>query len=425
MTMSALQIPRTLSSRLSTRLLSGSTRFRSFGSPVRALASKTDAPLRRTGLYDFHAANEAKMVPFAGYSMPLQYGSVGQVASHNHVRSSVGLFDVGHMVQSLISGPSATAFLEYLTPSSLTSLPDFGSTLSVLLNEDGGIIDDTIICKHANDIYYVVTNAGRRDRDLAWFRGQIESWNREDGKGRGKEVHLEVLEDWGLIALQGPKSAEVLQKLTSYDVPALLFGRSAYMDITGIQCHVARGGYTGEDGFEISIPPEHTTSITKLFAAPPTQLTGLGARDSLRLEAGMCLYGHDLDETTTPVEAGLSWVIGKSRREHGGFIGADTVLKQLKEGPSRRRVGFVIPEAPAREGAKVYSIDSPETQIGIITSGIPSPTLGTNIAMGYIKSGHHKKGTKVSVDVRKKLREAEVKGMPFVPSRYWKGAAPA
>ncbi|KAG9084448.1 Aminomethyltransferase, mitochondrial [Ceratobasidium sp. UAMH 11750] len=420
-----LQVSRSLSSRLSTRTFARSTQCRFFAPSARAFTSNTDTPLRRTGLYNFHVANEAKMVPFAGYSMPLQYGSVGQVASHNHVRNSVGLFDVGHMVQSFISGPSATAFLEYLTPSSLASLPDFGSTLSVLLNENGGIIDDTIICKHADDVYYVVTNAGRRDRDLAWFREQIESWNREDGKGRGKEVHIEVLENWGLIALQGPKSAEVLQKLTSYDVPSLLFGRSAYMDITGIQCHVARGGYTGEDGFEILISPEHTTDITRLFAAPPVQLTGLGARDSLRLEAGMCLYGHDLDETTTPVEAGLSWVIGKSRRELGSFIGASTVLKQLKEGPSRRRVGFVIPEAPAREGAKVYAADSPETQIGVITSGIPSPTLGTNIAMGYIKSGHHKKGTKVLVDVRKKLREAEVKGMPFVPSKYWKGAAAA
>ncbi|QRV75026.1 glycine cleavage system T protein [Ceratobasidium sp. AG-Ba] len=384
--MCALQVSRALGSRLPARLLP--TLSSTLAPSVRAFASKTDTPLHKTGLYDFHVTNEAKMVPFAGYSMPLQYGSVGQVASHNHVRTHVGLFDVGHMVQSFISGPSATAFLEYLTPSSLATLPNFGSTLSVLLNSGGGIIDDTIICKHADDVYYIVTNAGRRDRDLAWFNEQIEIWNREDGKGRGKEVHIQVLDNWGLIALQGPKSAEVLQKLTSYDVPSLLFGRSAYMDITGIQCHVARGGYTGEDGFEISIPPEHTINVTKLFASPPVQLTGLGARDSLRLEAGM-------------------------------------FLKQLKEGPPRRRVGFVISEAPAREGAKVYAADSPETQIGVVTSGIPSPTVGTNIAMGYIKNGYHKKGTKVLIDVRKKLREAEVKGMPFVPTKYWKGVTPA
>ncbi|CAE6515929.1 unnamed protein product [Rhizoctonia solani] len=413
----AVQVSRAIVSRVSKRLLVPSLPLRSVAS-ARTFATATDAPLRKTVLYDYHVANQAKMVPFAGYSMPLQYGSVGQVASHNHVRQNAGLFDVSHMVQSYISGPSATAFLEYLTPSSLSSLPEFSSTLSVLLNENGGIIDDTIICKHANDVYYVVTNAGRRERDLAWFKEQIEKWNQEEGKGRRKEVRFEVLDNWGLVALQGPKAAEVLQNISPFDFPSLVFGRSAFVDITGVRCHVARGGYTGEDGFE-------AFNITELISKPPVQLIGLGARDSLRLEAGMCLYGHDLDETTSPVEAGLSWVIGKARKEKGGFIGADTVLKQLKEGVTRRRVGFVIPEAPAREGAKIFDADSPETQIGVITSGIPSPTLGTNIAMGYIKHGQHKKGTKVLIDVRKKLRNAEVRGMPFVPTKYWKGAAPA
>ncbi|CEL55392.1 aminomethyltransferase [Rhizoctonia solani AG-1 IB] len=422
--MTAVQLTRALASRASARLLAPSLPSQSVAL-ARKFATATDGPLRKTILHDYHVANQAKMVPFAGYSMPLQYGSVGQVASHNHVRQSVGLFDVSHMVQSYVSGSSATAFLEYLTPSSLSSLPEFSSTLSVLLNEHGGIIDDAIISKHSQDVYYVVTNAGRRERDLAWLNEQIEKWNNEEGKGRGKEVNLEVLENWGLVALQGPKAVEVLQNVSSFDFSSLLFGRSAFVDITGIRCHVARGGYTGEDGFEISIPPEHTVNITELITKPPVQLTGLGARDSLRLEAGMCLYGNDLDETTSPVEAGLSWVIGKSRKEKGGFIGAETVLKQLKEGVTRRRVGFVIPEAPAREGAKIFAADSPETQIGVITSGIPSPTLGTNIAMGYIKHGHHKKGTKVLIDVRKRLRDAEVRGMPFVPTKYWKGVAPS
>ncbi|CCO28904.1 aminomethyltransferase [Rhizoctonia solani AG-1 IB] len=422
--MTAVQLTRALASRASARLLAQSLPSQSVAL-ARKFATTTDGPLRKTILHDYHVANQAKMVPFAGYSMPLQYGSVGQVASHNHVRQSVGLFDVSHMVQSYVSGSSATAFLEYLTPSSLSSLPEFSSTLSVLLNEHGGIIDDAIISKHSQDVYYVVTNAGRRERDLAWLNEQIEKWNNEEGKGRGKEVNLEVLENWGLVALQGPKAVEVLQNVSSFDFSSLLFGRSAFVDITGIRCHVARGGYTGEDGFEISIPPEHTVNITELITKPPVQLTGLGARDSLRLEAGMCLYGNDLDETTSPVEAGLSWVIGKSRKEKGGFIGAEAVLKQLKEGVTRRRVGFVIPEAPAREGAKIFAADSPETQIGVITSGIPSPTLGTNIAMGYIKHGHHKKGTKVLIDVRKRLRDAEVRGMPFVPTKYWKGVAPS
>ncbi|QRW17912.1 glycine cleavage system T protein [Rhizoctonia solani] len=421
--MAAVQLSRTIASRVSTKFVGPNVPLHGI-TLARRFATATDAPLRKTILHDYHVANQAKMVPFAGYSMPLQYGTVGQIASHNHVRQSVGLFDVSHMVQSYISGPSATAFLEYLTPSSLSSLPEFSSTLSVLLNENGGIIDDTIISKHAPDVYYVVTNAGRRERDLAWFQEQIEKWNNEEGKGRGKEVNIEVLENWGLVALQGPKAAEVLQNISSFDFTSLVFGRSAFVDITGIRCHVARGGTQGKmDLRYISIPPEHTVNITELISKPPVQLTGLGARDSLRLEAGMCLYGNDLDETTSPVEAGLSWVIEPQRKR--GFIGAETVLKQLKEGVTRRRVGFVIPEAPAREGAKIFAVDSPETQIGVVTSGIPSPTLGTNIAMGYIKHGHHKKGTKVLIDVRKKLRDAEVKGMPFVPTKYWKGAAPS
>ncbi|KAF8754127.1 The glycine cleavage system catalyzes the degradation of glycine [Rhizoctonia solani] len=383
--MAAVQLSRTIASRVSTKFVGPNVPLHGI-TLARRFATATDAPLRKTILHDYHVANQAKMVPFAGYSMPLQYGTVGQIASHNHVRQSVGLFDVSHMVH--ISGPSATAFLEYLTPSSLSSLPEFSSTLSVLLNENGGIIDDTIISKHAPDVYYVVTNAGRRERDLAWFQEQIEKWNNEEGKGRGKEVNIEVLENWGLVALQGPKAAEVLQNISSFDFTSLVFGRSRSLisreSVVMLHVEATQGKM---DLRYISIPPEHTVNITELISKPPVQLTGLGARDSLRLEAGMCLYGNDLDETTSPVEAGLSWVIGKSRKEKGGFIGAETVLKQLKEGVTRRRVGFVIPEAPAREGAKIFAVDSPETQIGVVTSGIPSPTLGTNIAMDILNMG--------------------------------------
>ncbi|KDQ14916.1 hypothetical protein BOTBODRAFT_158951 [Botryobasidium botryosum FD-172 SS1] len=392
------------------------SRPRTYVESLRLSSTAAPTELRKTGLYDFHVENGAKMVPFAGYSMPLSYGSVGQVASHNHVRSSVGLFDVGHMVQSFITGPSATAFLEWLTPSSLSSLGPFSSTLSVLLNESGGIIDDTVICKHDDQTYYVVTNAGRRDRDIPWFNQKIEEWN----KTRPGSVKFEVLEDWGLVALQGPEAAQYLQKLTEFDLKQITFGKSAYAEIDGIKCHIARGGYTGEDGFEISIPPEHTVKITQLLSQSPVQLTGLGARDSLRLEAGMCLYGHDLDEETSPVEAGLSWVIGKKRKEEGGFIGAEAVLAQLKQGPTRRRVGLVVEGAPARESARIYAPDE-KTLLGQVTSGIPSPTLSANIAMGYIASGWHKKGTEVLVEVRKKMRSATVTPMPFVPSKYFRG----
>ncbi|EDR07385.1 uncharacterized protein LACBIDRAFT_250466, partial [Laccaria bicolor S238N-H82] len=369
--------------------------------------------LRKTGLYDFHIENGAKMVPFAGYSMPLAYGNVGQVASHNHVRSSAGLFDVGHMVQSNFRGQTATEFLEWLTPSSLTALSPYTSTLSVLLNENGGIIDDTIITKHAPDAFYVVTNAGRRDVDLPWFTKKLEEWN-----AKGK-VEMEVLEDWGLLALQGPAAATYLQALTSFDLRLLTFGKSAFVPIEGFNLHVARGGYTGEDGFEISIPPSQTVEVAKLLSKTPVQLTGLGARDSLRLEAGMCLYGHDLDETTSPIEAGLSWVIGKDRKEAGDFIGAEGVRQHLKDGPPRRRVGLVVEGAPAREGAKIFTPSGEE--LGIVTSGIPSPSLQKNIAMGYVKSGSHKKGTEVEVEVRNKRRKAVVTPMPFIKPNYWRG----
>ncbi|KAJ7166810.1 hypothetical protein C8R46DRAFT_1095379 [Mycena filopes] len=364
------------------------------------------ADLKKTGLYDFHVANSARMVPFAGYSMPLSYGNVGQVASHSHVRTSVGLFDVGHMVQSIFRGPTATGFLEWFTPSSLSSLHPYTSTLSVLLNEHGGIIDDLIITKHAQDAFYVVTNAGRRDRDLEWFNQRLAEWNAGEQGAKGP-VEMELLDGWGLLALQGPEAASYLQSLTSFDLTQLTFGKSAYVPIEGFNLHVARGGYTGEDGFEISIPPSETVEVAELLSKSPVQLTGLGARDSLRLEAGMCLYGHDLDEDTSPVEAGLGWVIGKDRKDTGTFIGADGVRQHLKDGPPRRRVGLIVEEAPAR---------------GAVTSGIPSPTLSANIAMGYVLNGWHKKGTQLAVEVRGKLRKATVAPMPFIKPRYWRGA---
>ncbi|KIY46819.1 glycine cleavage system T protein [Fistulina hepatica ATCC 64428] len=384
--------------------------------------SNAPGELRRTALYDFHILNGAKMVPFAGYSMPLAYGNVGQVASHKHVREHAGLFDVGHMVQSIFRGPTTTEFLEWLTPSSLSGLQPYSSTLSVLLNEQGGIIDDTIITKHSPDSFYVVTNAGRRERDLDWFKTKLEEWNAGELAKHKGNVELEVLEDWGLLALQGPDTASYLQTLTSFDLRTLTFGKSAFIPIDGgFNLHVARGGYTGEDGFEVSIPPSQTIDVATLLVKPPTvQLTGLAARDSLRLEAGMCLYGSDLDEDTTPIEAGLSWVIGKERKTAGSFIGAEGVLKHIREGPPRRRVGLIVDDAPARHGAQIFAPDVAEP-IGTVTSGGPSPWLGLNIAMGYVKSGWHKKGTAVEVSVRNKKRPARISPMPFVQTNYWRG----
>lgn len=338
-------------------------------------------------------------------------------------------------MQYFVEGPGATDFLESLTPSSLSTLPAHQSGLSALLHpKTGGIVDDTIITRLTPEKFYVVTNAGCREKDYAFLTAALESW-----KSSGKPaVSLTELKGQGLIALQGPLSASILSEVLASDTPldlnSFYFGTSAYIRFAlpsgpSEPCLASRGGYTGEDGFEISVPQSQTQAVTELLLskAGPEKLrfAGLGARDSLRLEAGMCLYGHDLDDSTTPVEAGLSWIIGKSRRDGGGFNGAETVLPQLTpaskggKGVERRRVGFIVDGAPAREGAEIINADG--TKVGTITSGCPSPSLGKNIAMGYIKNGLHKAGTEVSVVVRGKPRKATVAKMPFLPSKYWKG----
>ncbi|PWY99109.1 putative GCV1-glycine decarboxylase, subunit T, mitochondrial [Testicularia cyperi] len=385
--------------------------------------SSPSAPLTsdvsKTGLYDFHIQHGGKMVPFGGYLMPLTYGDVGQVASHHHVRTHTGLFDVGHMVQHTFKGPGALKFLQHLTPASLGPMENFSSTLSVLLSEQGGILDDLIITKHAEDSFYVVTNAGCRTEDLAWFKKQLDQWT-------GDKVEHNVMEGWGLLALQGPTAAAVLTKLipASFDLNTLTFGKSAFVplrvDGQDVECHVARAGYTGEDGFEISIPPASTVALAEaLVADSEVQLAGLAARDSLRLEAGMCLYGHDLDASVSPIEGALAWVVGKDRRAAADFLGAERVLRELKEGPPRRRVGLFVNGGIAREGAPLYTDDG--KLVGRVTSGIPSPTTGRNIAMALVENGQHKKGTKLKVEIRKKLRDAEVAKLPFVENKFFRG----
>lgn len=375
------------------------------------------------------------MVPFAGFSMPVQYSDFSVSESHKWTREKSSLFDVGHMVQHKFSGAGAEKLLLQVTPASLDNLKPNHSTLSCLLKpQTGGIIDDTVITRLGPNSFYVVTNAACRDNDIAFIQSQIDehgirdlSWQRLDG--------------WGLVALQGPCSAEVLEeslaKSTNASLKDLYFGQCVESNITlrsgqiSDTVLISRGGYTGEDGFEISIPAGQAVAVTEALLATGgvdrLRWAGLGARDSLRLEAGMCLYGHDIDETTTPVEAGLSWVVGKDRREAGNFNGAEVILQQIKPkkaggtGVTRRRIGLLVDGAPAREGATIIGNDG-ET-IGNVTSGCPSPTLGKNIAMGYIKDGWQKAGTEVGVLVRGKKRKAVVTKMPFVPSRYWKQAA--
>ncbi|KAI0505560.1 glycine cleavage system T protein [Xylaria bambusicola] len=399
-----------------------------------ASSSSSDTPLSRTALYDIHLAHGAKMVPFGGFEMPVQYAGLGVSASHHFTREKASLFDVGHMVQHWFEGPGATAFLQRITPGSLASLPVHQSTLSALLwPGTGGIVDDTIITRLGPERFYVVTNAACREKDLAYLKEQLATW---DGPG----VRHEVLDGWGLIALQGPLSEELLTQIL--EDPAvtklheLYFGQSCFANIKGAKepVLISRGGYTGEDGFEISINPADTVSVTEtlLTAAGPEKLqfAGLGARDSLRLEAGMCLYGHDLDDKTTPVEGALGWIVGKDRRTPASdadkFHGADVVLAQLTpkskggSGVSRRRVGLTVEGAPAREGAEIVDPSNEGEKIGVVTSGCPSPTLGKNIAMGYVKDGLHKAGTELHVLVRGRPRKAVVTKMPFVPAKYHK-----
>ena len=420
------------------------------------------APLARTGLYDLHLANGATMVPFAGYSMPVQYSDLSVGESHKWTREKASLFDVGHMyysspmsielslivthrVQHRLSGALASSLLEKVTPTSLKSLALDHSTLSCLLHpRTGGIVDDTVITRLRSDpdLFYLVTNAACRDKDLHYLASQITDHSK-DSASKSERIDWQVLDGWGLIALQGPLSVDILQKLMArpqeLNLNSLYFGQCAFVSFllpSGEHSEpvlVSRGGYTGEDGFEISLPPTITAPITKslLAIAGPEKLrlAGLGARDSLRLEAGMCLYGHDLDDTTTPVEASLRWVIGNDRRASGGFHGDQVIIQQLKPakeggiGIVRRRVGLIVHGAPAREGAEIV-VETAEGRkvIGKVTSGCPSPTLGKNIAMGYVKEGFHKAGTEVAVLVRGKGRKAEVVKMPFVQSRYWKQA---
>lgn len=374
------------------------------------------------------------MVPFGGFQMPVQYTALSVSASHAFTRTHASLFDVSHMVQRTFRGPGAVAFLQRVTPSNVDALPENSSTLSTLLHPTtGGIVDDTIVTKLAPEEFYVVTNAACRAKDDAYFAEQLAAFD-------GPAVEHTKADEAGLIALQGPLSADILTGVLGVDVSKLYFGTCIRASVKAGKSGsstvlISRGGYTGEDGFEISIPTAaDTVAVTEalLATAGPEklQLAGLGARDSLRLEAGMCLYGHDLDDTTTPVEGGLSWIIPKDRRKaDAGFHGAEVIAKQLLtkakggSGVERRRVGFVVEGAPAREGADIVSKDG--EKIGKVTSGCPSPTLGKNIAMGYVKDGFHKSGTELDVLIRGKARKATVVKMPFVPTKYWKGIAPA
>ena len=366
----------------------------------------SDQALKTTPLNAAHRALGARMVGFSGYDMPVQYEGV--LAEHRWTREHAGLFDVSHMGQARISGDDAIAQFQRFVPGDYEILKAGKQKYSLLLNAEGGIMDDLMAGKPDHDGLYVVVNAGNKDADFAFLNANLAG-----------DAKLVVLNDRALLAIQGPEAAEVMAK----HEPAL--GEMGFMDsarlmLFGVDCFISRSGYTGEDGYEISVPNADAERVWNLLLEDArVKPIGLGARDSLRLEAGLPLHGHDIDATTSPVEAALTFALSKSRKEAADFNGAETILKQLAEGPARVRIGLHVKEgAPAREGAEIADMDG--NLIGKITSGGPSPTLGHNIAMGYVPPAFAALGTDLKVIVRGKPAAAEVVATPFVATRYYR-----
>jgi aminomethyltransferase len=371
-----------------------------------------ETPLKRTPLYDLHVELGARMVPFAGYSMPVQYPS-GVIKEHAATREAAGLFDVSHMGQCFISGPeweTTAGAIETLVPADVLGLKPGQQRYSQLLNESGGILDDLMITRLAGEGQegraYVVVNAACKDADYAHIAARLPSG-----------VTLQVQDTLALIALQGPQAADVLAGIVP-EVREMGFMTYLATIAGGVPLHISRSGYTGEDGFEISIPAQDVTAFCRrLLADERVKPVGLGARDTLRLEAGLCLYGHDIDETTSPAEADLMWSVGKRRREEGGFPGADRLQREIAQGTARRRVGLRLEgRAPAREGCEIHALDG--TPIGVVTSGSFAPTLGGPIAMGYVETASASPGTSLHIVIRGTPHSATVVSLPFVPNRY-------
>lgn len=379
------------------------------------MAETVSGPLHKTPLHQLHVDAGAKMVPFAGYDMPVQYPT-GVLTEHNWTRSDAGLFDVSHMGQAFVVGPdweTTARALEALVPADILNLKPGQQRYSQLTAEDGGILDDLMITRSAYAGYegwaYMVVNAACKDQDFAHIAARLPTG-----------VSLKPDTTLALIALQGPKAAAVLDDLIP-GIAATPFMTFVETKLDGMFIHASRSGYTGEDGFELCIEAKDAAAIwQRLTADPRVKPIGLGARDSLRLEAGLCLYGHDIDTSTSPVEAGLTWSIQKRRRTEGDFPGAQRIQRELAEGPSRRRVG-IVPDgrAPAREGTPIKAADG--TAIGTVTSGGFGPTVNGPVAMGYVNSRFAEPGTPVLLEVRGKDLPAKVVTMPFAPHRYFRG----
>lgn len=376
------------------------------------MAEGPASDLIRTALYDRHVAAGGRIVEFGGYALPVQYSGI--VAEHNHTREAAGLFDVSHMGQVVVTGPdhaATIAALETVTPADLASLAPGEMRYTVLLNADGGIEDDLIITRPAegqepDGVMYMVVNAARKQHDLDYMQKALE--------GR---VRFELRADLSLVALQGPRAHEVLAKHSDITT-RLAFMQAGPTTIGGIDVHVSRSGYTGEDGFEISVPNTQAEALFDILTSDPLVLpAGLGARDSLRLEAGLPLYGHDMNDTIDPASAGLLFAVAKRRRAEGNFIGAQTVLARIANGVDDKRVGLRFEgRQPVREGAEL--VDESGNVIGRVTSGTFSPTAQASIALGYVPAGLTAEGTPITALVRGKPVSGVVAKTPFVPQRY-------
>jgi len=367
--------------------------------------------LSRTPLYALHVELGAKLVPFAGYEMPVQYPA-GILKEHLHTREKAGLFDVSHMGQAFLHGADPAHSMEKLAPSDFAGLKEGMQRYGLLLNDEGGIKDDFMLTRLAGEqSLYLVVNASMKESDFAYISEKLKG-----------EVTLEPRPDRALLALQGPAAGAVLEKL-SPGIDVLTFMHVIRAKVAGVDAIVSRTGYTGEDGFEISIAGKDAETVARALLADPDVLPiGLGARDSLRLEAGLCLYGHDIDESTNPAEANLVWAIGKRRKTEKGFPAADKIMDGVLNGTTRKRVG-ILPagRAPARDGTEIA--DKSGRIIGKITSGGFGPSLNAPVAMGYVETAFAADGTEIDLIVRGKPMPGRIAPMPFVPNRYKRGVA--
>ena len=361
---------------------------------------------RQTPLYDFHLVHGARMVPFAGWDMPVQYAD-GIKAEHLATRAAASLFDVSHMAQVWLSGSGAGAMLERLTPTDVDAIGDGRVRYSLFLNDQGGVLDDLMIARHDGKLQLVV-NAGRADHDIGLLRASLDA-----------SVTMEVRSDLALLALQGPAAPQVLQRLGA-DLDGFVFMQIRTLSLAGIDCVVTRSGYTGEDGFEISLPAEHATNLaTTLADDADVTLAGLGARNTLRMEAGLPLWGHELDETTNPVAAGLRFALSKRRREAGDFPGAGPIMADWTAGAPRLLTGL-LPQGgrPVRDGAELALYGR---TVGIVTSGGFAPTLDAPAALGFVESGLATPGTELVAVSRGRETPIITAALPLVPHRYIRG----